>query len=92
MKSCKKGTIMNQSLTPILHCHLIIFSIKIFDSLEFWVWTKLKTLAKKAITRQKIASKLKRNTREFDCKQIVWAQRPDIGKGNHKKREDALTV
>ena len=37
MKSWKKGTIMNQSLTPILHCHLIIFSIKIFDSLEFWI-------------------------------------------------------
>ena len=37
MNSWKKGTIMNQSLTPILRCHLIIFSIKIFDSLEFWV-------------------------------------------------------
>ena len=36
MKSWKKGTIMNQSLTPILRCH-IIFYIKIFDSLEFWV-------------------------------------------------------
>ena len=37
MKSWKKGTIMKQSLTLILCCHLIIFSIKIFDSLEFWV-------------------------------------------------------